>query len=200
MKKALIGAGGFAREVYSSIKQTDNLDLIFFVEDMYWVKNSKNILPLSMFDPLEYEIIVAIGDPKTRMEVIKKLPKETKFFTHIHHSCQIFGDDVEIGEGSIICAGTIITTNVKLGKHTHLNLHTSIGHDNIIGDFFTTAPGARVSGNCIIGDRVYMGTNSSIRQKINICDDVVLGLNCGVVKDIVEPGTYVGVPAKLLTR
>jgi sugar O-acyltransferase (sialic acid O-acetyltransferase NeuD family) len=196
MKKSIIGAGGFGREVYASIKQNENIDLVFFVEDTYWSNNSEKILPLSLFNPLEYEVIVAIGDPKSRMEVIEKLPKETKFFTHIHHSCQILGNDVEIGEGSIICAGTIITTNVKLGKHTHLNLHTTIGHDCIIGDYFTTAPGVKVSGNCNISDLVYVGTNSSIKEKINITENVVIGLNSGVVKDITESGIYVGTPTK----
>jgi len=43
---------------------------------------------------------------------------------------------------------------------------------------------------------VYFGTNSSVREKISICDNVVVGLNAGVVKNITESGIYVGVPAK----
>jgi serine acetyltransferase len=57
-------------------------------------------------------------------------------------------------------------------------------------------PGAIVSGDCNISDNVYVGTNSSIREKISICDDVIIGLNSGVVSDIVESGVYVGTPAK----
>jgi acetyltransferase-like isoleucine patch superfamily enzyme len=53
-------------------------------------------------------------------------------------------------------------------------------------------PGSIVSGNVTIGDCVYLGTNSSIREKINICDNVVIGLNSGVVKHLNESGTYVG--------
>ena len=97
---------------------------------------------------------------------------------------------------SIICSGTIITTNVKLGKHTHLNLHTTIGHDCVIGDYFTTAPGVQISGNENIGNRVYFGTRSCVKQKITICDDVIIGMNAGVVKNITESGTYIGTPAK----
>ena len=196
MKKAIIGAGGFGREVYHSLSLIEKLNTIFFVDDNYWDGNNDIILPISKFNPLEYEIVVAIGDPNSRMEVIKKLPKETKFFTHIHPSCQILGGDVEIGEGSIICAGTIITTNVKLGKHTHLNLQTTIGHDCIIGDYFTTAPGVKISGNCNISDLVYVGTNSSIKEKINITNNVTIGLNSGVVKNITESGVYIGTPSK----
>ena len=194
MKKGIIGAGGFAKEVYWSLEPKDRINTIFFVDDEYYKGNDKLILPISKFNPEEYEIVIAIANPEDRQKIIERLPKKTKYFTHIHSSCIILGDDVEIGEGSIICAGVIITTNVKLGKHVHLNLHTTIGHDCRIGDYFTTAPGAKISGNCLINDLVYVGTNSSIREKLTICDNVIIGMNGVVVKNINKPGTYVGVP------
>ena len=194
MKKAIIGNGGFGREIYWSLE--DRLDCKFFVDDEYYDGKDLDTLPLSKFNPEEYEVVIAIANSVVREKIVKNLPEGTKFFTHIHRSVEIQGDDVEIGEGSIVCAGTIITTNIKIGKHAHLNLHSTVGHDTVIGDYFTTAPGAKISGNCIIGDRVYFGTNSCVREKIKVCDDVVIGLNGGVVKNIDEPGVYGGTPAK----
>ena len=194
MKKGIIGAGGFGREVYWSLSPIERINTVFFVDDDYWKSTDKKILPLSSLDVNEYEVVVAIADSKARQRIVESLPKNTKFFTHIHNSAQIHGNDVEIGEGSIICAGTIITTNVKIGKHAHLNLITTIGHDCVIGDYFTTAPGVQISGNEIIGNRVYFGTRSCVKQKITICDDDIIGMNAGVVKNITEPGTYVGTP------
>lgn len=194
MKKGIIGAGGFAREVYWSLNPIERNDTVFFVDDVYWDDSNEKILPLSLFEFNKYEVIVAVADSKHRQRLVEQLPKKTKFFTHIHPSAQILADDVIIGEGSIICSGTILTTNIVLGKHSQLNLQTTIGHDCVIGDYFTTAPGAKISGNCDIGKRVYFGTNSSVREKIKICDDVVIGLNGGVVKNIYESGIYVGVP------
>lgn len=196
MKKGIIGAGGFAREVYWSLSPIERSDTKFFVDDKYWDGNDDFILPLSKFNPKDYEVVVAVGNPKDRYDIVQRLPKETKYFTHIHPSAQILGDDVEIGEGSIICAGTIITTNVKIGKHTHLNLQTTIGHDCVIGDYFTTAPGAKVSGNCTITNLVYLGTNSSIKENISVCHSTTIGSNATVVKNIEVSGTYVGVPSK----
>lgn len=193
MKKAIIGAGGFAREIKAHI---GDYTLKCFVDDQYWKENTEYIYPLSEFDPNEYEVLVAIGDPKDRFDMIQKLPNETKYFKYIHPSVQILGYDVQIGDGSIICAGTILTTNIKIGKHCHLNLHTTIGHDCEIGDYFTTAPGAKISGNCKISDCVYVGTNASIKQKMSICGFSTIGMNAAVVKNITEPGTYIGVPAK----
>lgn len=196
MKKAIIGAGGFGREVYWSLSLMERVNTVFFVDDEYWDNTNEKILPLSMFEPDKYEVIVAIGTPKDRLNIIQKLPKSTKYFTHIHPSVQILGEDVKIGEGSIICAGTIITTNVKIGKHAHLNLHTTVGHDCEIGDYFTTAPGAKISGNCKIYDCVYVGTNASIKEKLKIHSLTTIGSNATVVKDIEESGTFVGVPTK----
>ena len=198
MKKAIIGAGGFGREVYWSLSLMERVGCKFFVDNKYYFEGDENVLPMSEFDPQEYEVVVAVGDPSYRKSIVDSLPKGTKFFTHIHPSVEILGPDVTIGEGSIICAGTILTTNIVLGKHTHLNLQTTIGHDCRVGDYFTTAPGAKISGNCEIGDKVYFGTNASVRQKIKICDEVTIGLNAGVVKDINEPGIYGGVPTKKL--
>lgn len=192
MKKALIGAGGFAREIKTRIGY---LYMKCFVDDEYWQENSEYIFPLSQFDPTEYEVLIAVGNPKDRFDIVQKLPKETKYFTFIDPSAIIMDKNIEIGVGSIICAGTIITTNVKIGKHAHLNLQTTIGHDCEIGDYFTTAPGAKISGNCKIHDCIYIGTNASIREKISIHSFSTIGMNAAVVKSIEEPGTYVGVPA-----
>jgi len=200
MKKGIIGAGGFGREVYWSLNPIERNNTVFFVDDAYSDGNDDNVLPSSLFESDKYEVVVAIADSKHRERIVNELPKNTKFFAHIHPSAQIHGEDVIIGEGSIICAGTIITTNVKLGKHTHLNLHTTIGHDCIIGDYFTTAPGVKISGNCNISDLVYVGTNASIKEKISINSLTTRGLNAGVVKNIEEPGTYIGTPAKKLNK
>lgn len=196
MKKGIIGAGGFAKEIFWSIDPIERIGLKFFVDDSFYKEGDDKILPLSKFNPKEYEVLVAIADSKVRERMVNSLPSETKFFTHIHPSAQIHGEDVFIGEGSVICAGTIITCNVTIGNHAHLNLITTIGHDCKIGTFFTTAPGAQISGNEVIGDRVYFGTRSCIKQKLTVCDDVIVGMNSGVVKNITEPGIYVGTPAK----
>lgn len=192
MKKALFGAGGFAREIHIAMGSPDT---VFFVDDEYQ-DSKKNIYSVNKFDPSEYMLLIAIADPLTRNKVVESLPNETKYYTFIDKNSIVMDKDVTIGEGSIICAGSIITTNISIGKHSQLNKHTTIGHDSEIKDYFTTAPGVKVSGGCSIGERVYLGMNASVKEKISICNDVVVGLNGGIVKDITEQGTYVGTPAK----
>lgn len=190
-EKVIIGAGGFAREIRAHIK---NKNIKFFVTDEFYKENDENTYPLSSFDPNRYSAIVGVGDPKSKKKLIDQLPADTEFWTFISPNAKIIDDNNEIGEGSFICDGVIITTNVKLGKHVQLNLGTTVGHDTIIGDYFTSAPCVNISGNVLIGDFVYMGTNSVVREKIKITDDVIIGLNCGVVSNILEKGVYIGTP------
>jgi sugar O-acyltransferase (sialic acid O-acetyltransferase NeuD family) len=192
MKKALIGYGGHAREVMSQM----GIKLTCFVNDEY-VKPEDNTIPLSLFNPEEYAVMIAISDPKIRLDISQKLPKETKYFTFIHPT-SIIMEDIEIGEGSFIGAYSILTTNIKIGKHAILNRGNQIGHDTIIGDFFSAMPGSIVSGNVRIHNYVYLGTNSSIREKLTIIDNVTIGLNTGIVKSIDKSGTYVGQNTRLI--
>ena len=189
MKKALVGFGGHAREVLSQMGQI----LPCFVDDEYVVEGT---LPLSTFNPNEYELMIAVADPKDRFDIVQRLPKETKYFTWVHPTALIMSENVEISEGSFVGAYSILTTNIKIGKHAILNRGVHIGHDSEIGDYFSSMPGSVVSGNVRIYDLVYMGNNSSIREKISIHSLVTIGMNSAVVKNIEYSGVYVGTPVK----
>ena len=191
MKLALFGYGGHAREAACQIDQ----EVTFFVDDKY---SNDVAQPISEFDPEEYMMIVAVADSKDRADIVAKLPKETKYFTFIHPSVHIMDDNIEIGHGSFIGANSILTTNIKLGNHTLLNRGNHIGHDSVAGNFFSMMPCAVIGGNVTLGDNVYLGSCSNVREKINVNSNVVIGMNAAVVKDIEESGTYIGVPAKKL--
>lgn len=191
MKKALFGYGGHAREVMSQM----GVKLTCFVDDEYVVDGTQ---PISTFDPKEYVLMVAIADSKDRFNVVQKLPKNTKYFTWIHPTVLIMDNSIELGDGSFIGAYSILTTNIKIGSHAILNRGNHIGHDCEIGNYFSAMPGAIVSGNVRINDCVYMGTNSSIREKISINSSCTIGMNSSVVKDIKVSGTYVGNPIRLI--
>ena len=47
MKKGIIGAGGFGREVYWSLNPIERNNTVFFVDDDYWDGKDDNVLPLS---------------------------------------------------------------------------------------------------------------------------------------------------------
>ena len=190
MKTALFGYGGHAREVAMQIGG----EITFFVDDVYTNDIAK---PISEFDPLEYEIMVAIADPQEREKVVNRLPRFTQFFTFIHPTAIVSQNfDVIIGEGSFIGANSIVTTNIKIGNHAILNRANHIGHDCTIGNYLSMMPGSIISGDVNMGNNIYLGTNASIKEKISVHSLSVIGINSCVVKHIEESGVYVGIPAK----
>jgi sugar O-acyltransferase (sialic acid O-acetyltransferase NeuD family) len=197
---AVFGTGGFAREVaclLHDLGRGDEIAAFHEPDDVHTPRTllDVQVLPQSAFDPSTQQAVVAIGNPRIREKVVGELPRRTEFATLIHPSV-VMSRWVEVGVGSILCAGCVLTCQITLGSHCHLNLNTTVGHDCSFGDFCTVAPGVNVSGNCTFGQRVDVGTQASFRQQIRICDDVTVGMGAVVVKDIPEPGTYVGVPAK----
>ena len=190
MRKVLVGNGGHAREVMAQM----GLKLDRFVDDQYV---DDETFPISDLDPEKHAVMIAVADSKDRFDIAKRLPKGIQFFTFVHPTALIM-DKVEIGEGSFIGAYSILTTNIKIGSHAILNRGNHIGHDCKIGTYFSAMPGAIVSGNVTIHDLVYMGNNSSIREKLSVHSLTTIGMNSAVVKNIEYPGTYVGCPAKII--
>jgi sugar O-acyltransferase (sialic acid O-acetyltransferase NeuD family) len=192
MKLALFGHGGHAREVAAQIGDA----ITFFVDDEY---SGGEARPISEFDPNEYLMMVAVSESSHRSDIVDKLPKETRYFSFVHPTAIIMSDDVKIGEGSFIGANSILTANIKIGRHAILNRGNQIGHDCIIGNYFSAMPGAIVSGNVHIGNRVYLGTNSTIIEKKDLLHDIKIGANGVVIKDIESSGTYAGCPVKKIS-
>ena len=208
-KICIIGIGGFGRETLEiiidginpkNIKIEDVACFMVLDKDLDETKiMGVDVIVQSNFDPSLYNVVVAISDPSIRKKVVQSLPPATTFTTIIHPNA-IISNWVKIGEGSIITAGVIISCNTEIGMHSQLNWHTTIGHDCQTGDYFTTAPGAKISGNCVFGDKIYFGTNSSVRQGVLICNDVTIGMGGVVVKNISDSGVYIGNPLKKLQK
>jgi sugar O-acyltransferase (sialic acid O-acetyltransferase NeuD family) len=193
MKRALIGNGGFAKDIKALM---GDQNILCFVDDKYY-NFQKGTEPLSTFNPFEYELLVSIANPRARAEIISRLPRETKFFSVIHPSAQLLvRDGIKIGVGCVISANCLLVDGISIGDHCQLNLGTILGHDVTIGNYFTCAPGVKIMGNNVIGNYVYFGTNACSKEKITVVDDVTVGLNAGVISNLLEPGTYVGTPAR----
>lgn len=192
-KIAVIGMGGVAKELTCNLKKNS---FEYFVHMEHIKKfNLINVNPIENLDTSKYKILIAIGDPNIRNKIVKEFPDNTEYYTYIDKRAVILDKKtVKIGKGSIITAGCILTSNVNIGNFSYLNLNTTISHDSTVGEFCTTTPGVHITGNTKIGSRCYFGSGSIVRNKIQICDDVIVGMNGVVAKNITEPGVYVGVP------
>jgi sugar O-acyltransferase (sialic acid O-acetyltransferase NeuD family) len=201
MKKLIIfGAGGFGKEVYHEAKMPYiERDISFMVDDEYY-NNQENTIRFSDFDKQKHSIVVAVGDPILRSNIVNKFPKGTRFETIISRFAIITDPNIKIGEGSIICAGAVITPNVRIGNHCQIQANSTIGHDVELGHFTTISPSSTISGNVETGECVFVGANASIKEKLFIAGYTTIGMGAAVIKDIMKYGTYVGVPAKMIEK
>lgn len=202
----IIGAGGFGREVawiverINSIKPTWNLKGFIDDNETLWGSTEGEY---HVFGGCEYlsaledvYAVCAVGSSNVRKKIIEKLKDTSAKFATLVDPSVLYSNSVKIGEGSIVCAGTIITVDVNIGDHVIVNLDCTIGHDAVIDDFVTIYPSVNVSGNVLIGECSELGTGTQIIQGKKVISNTIIGAGAIVVKDCLESGTYVGSPAK----
>ncbi len=209
-KIAIIGAGGFGREVkwlIDSINvQKKEWDFVgYYDDDLTERKNIKSELLLGNIDDLNsiqepLAIVIAIGSPDFKEKIVSRLTNKNLYFpTLIHPTCSI-GNNVLIGDGTIICASNIITTDIVIKKFVTINLACTIGHDSVIENYCSIMPSVNVSGEVLMCQNVYVGTGAKIINQINIGSHSIIGAGAVVIKDISANSTAVGVPAKIILK
>ena len=211
----LYGAGGFAREVMPFVTEYISFvtqakkgvsHQIFFVEANPR-QNKVNGYPLiSEKEFFEIECSerffnIAIGDSKARERAANECLANGAKPMSIQSPHSIVYDCNEIGEGAILCAHTMITSNAKIGKFFHSNIYSYVAHDCVIGDYVTFAPNVHCNGNVHIHNHAYIGTDVVIKQgslskPLVIGEGAVVGMGAVVTKDVPPFTTVVGNPAK----
>lgn len=209
---AIYGAGGFAREVawLAGSLGPDAPELVCFIEDGAAEGRVVNGTPVLSWEAFagrhrDARIALGVGDPAGRRRLAAKCAAAGYAFATLEHPGVERSALVELGDGAIVCAGSILTVNIVVERQVHINLDCTVGHDARIGEFSTLAPGVHVSGNVHIGRDVYVGTganiiNGSADAPLVIGDGGVIAAGACVTAST-EPGClYAGVPAVLKKR
>lgn len=201
----IIGAGGFGREVAWLIEDINKIEpqwnILGFVDDNEDIIGAEfnGYKVLGKVDWLldqKLHVVNAIGDPVTKKSAMNRLLASKNKYPILIHPSVIYSDSVNFGEGSIICAGCIITVDIEIGKHVIVNLDCTIGHDAKVGNYSTILPSVNVSGFVNIGKCVSVGTGSAIIQGVSIGENTIVGAGSVVIRDLPANCTAVGSPAK----
>ncbi len=204
----IIGAGGFGREIAWLIERINEKeptwDLAGFVDDdrNLWGKEIGGYQVVGGCDylrSLDHDVwaVCAVGASRTRKKIIDSLAGAA----HLHYATVIdpsvqMSKRVQIGEGTMICAGNIITVDVTIGKHAIINLDCTIGHDAVLGDYVTLYPSVNVSGCTTVGAESELGTGMQTIQGMKIGSRAILGAGAVVVREIPDHCVAVGSPAR----
>lgn len=205
----IIGAGGFGREVQWLIerinaqKEEAEWNILGYIDDGIAKGTEINgyevLGDVSFLQDMEQpvHVVCAIGNSVIRQKLINKLiKKENVIFPNLVDPTAVISDTATIGRGNIICAGSVISTNVTIGDFCTFDWNCTIGHDADIYDFVMAYPNVNISGFVKTGEILEIGTGTQIIQGVQLCDNVVIGAGTVVIRDITEAGTYVGSPAR----
>lgn len=151
----------------------------------------------------EAELLVCVGAGRGRRQIVQRLQalgiSDHRFATLIDRSVRM-PPTCSVGVGSILLAGSVLTTDVTIGRHVVVMPNVTLTHDNVVGDFVTIAAGVSLGGSVLLEAGSYIGMNASVRQNLRVGRDATVGMGAAVLNDVPAGETWVNVPARALAR
>lgn len=209
MKKEIIiiGSGGHAKVAIDAVERQGNYKILGLIDSFrevgettsgYSVLGDIGDLEKIIFDSNVHGLFVAVGLNYARKNIVEQLARlqiELPYVTIIHPLSTV-ARNASIGEGSLICAGSVIAPDVKIGRHVIINHNASIDHDTVIEEFSSFAPAALCGGNCLIRNSTAICIGAILSNKITIGANSVVGAGSLVLQSQPENSVIYGRPAK----
>jgi sugar O-acyltransferase (sialic acid O-acetyltransferase NeuD family) len=209
-KIAIFGAGDLGREIMVLIRQiniaVDSWDIIGFFDDNE--KTGTIIKGIKIIGTLEdlkvrkepLHVVFAIAEPELKKKLVAQINNPNIIYPVLihpgveNHEFQ----NISVGEGSIICAGNILTNDIRIGAHVLVNLSCTIGHDCIINNYCSIMPGVNISGKVVLEEGIYIGTGAEVINYVTIGEYATIGAGATVIDDIESQSVAVGTPARII--
>lgn len=210
----VVGAGGFGREVCDVIEAlavTSDVRLLGVVDDQpseinldrlqqreirYLGTSGEFIDRLDSSGVADLHYVVGINSPSVKTQISARFEAACVPAAVLVHPQATVGSAVQLGVGTVICAGARVNTNVRIGRHVHVNPNCNVGHDTVLEDFVSVNPLAAISGEVTVGTGVVVGSTAFVFQGISVGENAVIGASSCVVNDVPADATVKGVPAR----
>jgi sugar O-acyltransferase (sialic acid O-acetyltransferase NeuD family) len=202
----IVGAGGHGREAYGAVESVNatrpTWNVLGFVDDAPSHIDRVERLGVHVLGDLGWladhpsAYVLAIGDPTVRARVAHRLEAAGCTPTVVVHPGATIGLDVRLDDGVLIYDRCTVTTNVTIGRHTHLNVGCAVQHDSTLGEFCQLSPGTFVNGDCTLGDTVFCGTGAIVTRGTSIGDRARIGAGAVVLDGVGPDLTVHGAPAR----
>lgn len=208
----VIGASGLGMEVLwvarAMNRERKVFEILGFVDDNEdrWGKIFDGSPVLGGFDWLEKNMspqlrcVCGIGNPVVRKKIAERAQEiGLQFATLVHPSVQM-SEFVELGKGVVICANSVLTTQIQLHDHVFINLSCTVGHETVMERYSNCAPGCNISGNVLLKEGAYLGTGTSVIQGLTIGEWTTVGAGSVVVRDLPPHSIAMGAPARVTRK
>lgn len=209
----IAGAGGFGRETAEAVGALNleeaRWELLGFLDDDPALQG-RSVGDLPVLGPCELihehrqaALVVTVGSPANRgvrRAVVERLGLPAERYATIVHPAASLGGSVRVGAGSVVLAGTVATADVSIGSHVAVMPHVTLTHDDVIGDFASLASGVALAGTVSVGEGAYLGGGVLVRENLSVGAGALVGMGSLVLEDVPAGETWVGAPARPLTR
>lgn len=200
----LVAASGLAREVMSVCEATGRQVVGVLDDDpakagtAFGSTTVLGSLELARHHP-ETELLLCAGKGSVRRDLAVRLAAlgvgSDRYATVVDPSVRV-PSSCSLGVGSILLGGVVLTADVRVGRHVVCMPHVTLTHDDDLADYVTLTTGVSLGGGVCVGEAAYIGMNASVRERLSVGADSVLGMGAALVADQ-PPGTvYAGVPAR----
>jgi hypothetical protein len=208
----IVGAGGMGRcvaDVVDAVNASAGEQVWSVVgvlddgepETARWADRDLRLLGgVDLLDDLPRDVGVVLGVASTavRRRIDERVRVGGRRSPVLVHPNVHRGFGVRLGPGTVVCSHVSIESDVRSGRHVHLNQNSTIGHDTVVEDYVTVSPLTAVSGATRLGEGAFLGTGSSVNQGLTVGSGAVVGAGAAVVHDVPPGRTVVGVPARVL--
>lgn len=205
-KIVIVGGGGHAKVLIGLMKKLPLFEIIGYTDvidrgEILGVSYLGDDAVLASMQQTLGGLSAAIGVGTVsanaqRKDLMTKIAGYGYRFPAIVSPQAIVNEDVSMGDGTVVFDGVVVNPGTVIGRGVILNTNSTIEHDCRIGDYVHVAPGATLSGGVQVENASFIGAGSTIVQYKRICPSCVIGAGAVVVDHILQPGTYVGTPAR----
>ncbi|MGM1061219.1 NeuD/PglB/VioB family sugar acetyltransferase [Saccharothrix sp. Mg75] len=204
----LVGGGGLAREVLAAVRLLPERWRPVGALDDDPARRGADLdgLPVIGGSDLVHEmtdaaVLVCVANahrPRGRLGVVARLGlPEDRYASVVHPAASVAAGAV-VGPGTVLLAGAVVTTPLRLGAHVVAMPHVLVTHDDEVGDGVTFAGRASLGGSVRVGEGAYLGQGSAVREGVSIGAGAVVGMGSVVLTDVPAGEVWAGNPARRL--
>lgn len=200
---ALYGAGAMGREFRQIAIESGEWSEVVFIDDHADAEELAGcpVWRFQMFRaryiPEEARFVVAIGEPKYRLEAFERMTRAGYRGGVLVHGSASVSPDAEVGEGTAVCQGVYIGSQARIGKNCYLSVNAIVGHDAVVGDHTRLGVNAFVGGHTVIGENAFIGAGAMLKDRIRVGDTSVVAMGAAVFEDVPDCATVIGNPARI---